>query len=328
MSMLEGKSELREVHWLMDMLQTIDVGLMVVDDQYRLTLWNSFMQNHSNRRPKSVLAKALWDVFPEISKDWFQRKIDSVLTLRTPAFTTWEQRPYLLRFQSYRPVTGSARFMYQNVTFMPLMSADGEVNHVGIIIYDVTDIAVNRAELESANIKLEALSRTDKLTGLYNRGYWEQRLEEEFHRYRRVGTVASLVLFDLDHFKRVNDTYGHTAGDEVLRQVAGVVERSVRATDISGRYGGEEFAVLLIDTSAEQALILAERLRVAISGESIETDSGTLSVTVSMGIAQLSPEIRNHQQWITASDQALYRAKQDGRNRIRIAGTTSEDSTL
>ena len=86
--------------------------------------------------------------------------------------------------------------------------------------------------------------------------------------------------------------------------------------------------MLLIDTSAEQALILAERLRVAISDESIETDSGTLSVTVSMGIAQLSPEIRNHQQWITASDQALYRAKQDGRNRIRIAGTTSEDSTL
>jgi diguanylate cyclase (GGDEF)-like protein len=319
MSMLDGKSELREVHWLMDMLQSIDVGLMVVDSQYRLTLWNSFMQNHSNRRPKSVLAQALWDAFPEISEDWFRRKVDSVRTLRTPAFTTWEQRPYLLRFPSYRPITGAARFMYQNVTFMPLTSADGEVNHVGIIIYDVTDVAVNRADLEAANAQLEALSRTDELTGLNNRGYWEQRLQEEFNRYCRVGSVASLLLFDIDHFKRVNDTYGHPAGDEVIRQVAAVTKQSTRVTDICGRYGGEEFAVLLINTSAEQSLVFAERLRQAVSGMAIETDAGTLSVTISLGIAELSSAITNHERWIALSDQALYRAKQGGRNRTEVA---------
>jgi diguanylate cyclase (GGDEF)-like protein len=318
MSMLDGQSELREVHWLMDMLQSIDVGLMVVDSQYRLTLWNSFMQNHSNRRPKSVLAQALWDTFPEISEDWFRRKVDSVLTLRTPAFTSWEQRPYLLRFPSYRPITGAARFMYQNVTFMPLISADGEVNHVGIIVYDVTDVAVNRADLEAANTQLEALSRTDELTGLNNRGYWEQRLQEEFNRYRRVGNVASLLLFDIDHFKRVNDTYGHPAGDEVIRQVAHVTKHSVRATDICGRYGGEEFAVLLINTSAEQALVFCERLRQAVSSTQIQTDAGTLSVTISLGVSQLSSRVKDHQHWISLSDQALYRAKQSGRDRTEV----------
>jgi len=328
MSIIEGQSELREVHWLMDMLQSIDVGLMVVDNQYRLTLWNSFMQNHSNRRPKSVLGRALWDIFPEISEDWFRRKIDSVLTLRTPAFTTWEQRPYLLQFPSYRPVTGSARFMYQNATFMPLVSADGDVNHVGIIIYDVTDVAVNRAELEAANTKLEALSRTDKLTGLNNRGYWEQRLHEEFDRYRRVGTVASLLLFDIDHFKRVNDTHGHPAGDEVIRQVARLTKHSARATDICGRYGGEEFAVLLINTSAEQALVFSERLRLAIAEARIDTDAGTLSVTISLGISELSSEIKDSAQWIALSDQALYRAKQAGRNRTEVSvSTASSEST-
>jgi len=328
MSIIEGQSELREVHWLMDMLQSIDVGLMVVDNQYRLTLWNSFMQNHSNRRPKSVLGRALWDIFPEISEDWFRRKIDSVLTLRTPAFTTWEQRPYLLQFTSYRPVTGSARFMYQNATFMPLVSADGDVNHVGIIIYDVTDVAVNRAELEAANTKLEALSRTDKLTGLNNRGYWEQRLHEEFDRYRRVGTVASLLLFDIDHFKRVNDTHGHPAGDEVIRQVARLTKHSARATDICGRYGGEEFAVLLINTSAEQALVFSERLRLAIAEARIDTDAGTLSVTISLGISELSSEIKDSAQWIALSDQALYRAKQAGRNRTEVSvSTASSEST-
>jgi diguanylate cyclase (GGDEF)-like protein len=318
MSILEGKSELREVHWLMDMLQSIDVGLMVVDEQYRLVIWNSFMQNHSNRRPKAVLNQRLWEVFPEISEEWFRRKIDSVLLLHTPAFTTWEQRPYFLRFPSYRPVTGAAPHMYQNATFMPLVSADGGVKHVGIILYDVTEVAVNRADLQRANAKLENLSRTDKLTGLHNRGYWEQRLEEEFRRSRRSGGTVSLMLFDIDHFKRVNDTYGHPIGDQVLRQVASIVKRSVRTTDLSGRYGGEEFGVLLIDTPSENALVLAERLRRSIQAESIETAGGAISVTVSLGIAQLSTETRDHKQWISAADQALYQAKQGGRNRTVI----------
>ena len=325
--MLEGKSELREVHWLMDMLQSIDAGLMVVDSQYRLVIWNSFMQNHSNRRPKSVLNRRLWEAFPEISEEWFRRKVDSVLLLRTPAFTTWEQRPFLLRFPSYRPVTGTAPYMYQNATFMPLMSADGEVNHVGIILYDVTDVAVNRADLKAANAKLEALSRTDRLTGLNNRGYWEQRFEEEFRRNRRSGGLSSLVLFDIDHFKRVNDIYGHPSGDEVLRQVAHVVGAEVRSTDLCGRYGGEEFAALLIDTPADKARVLAERLREAIAATSITTETGTLAVTVSLGVSQYAADMQSHKHWISTADQALYQAKQAGRNRTVLYRQRRETPT-
>ncbi len=314
--MLEDKSELREIHWLMDMLQTLEVGVMVVDDAYRLNLWNSFMQNHSNLRPKAVIGKPVWEVFPEIPKDWFQRKVDSVLTLHAPAFTTWEQRPYLLRFQSYRPVTGAAECMYQNTTFMPLLSADGAVKHVGIVIHDVTEVAVNRMDLQAANAKLEVVSRTDRLTKLFNRGYWEERLNEEFRRSRRTDSPASLILFDIDHFKRVNDNYGHPAGDQVLRRVAEVVRYTARATDIAGRYGGEEFGLLLIETSERGALMMAERLRRMVSAESIETDAGAISVTISLGVSELGAVVDNTKAWIECADQALYAAKRGGRDQV------------
>src|SRR5690606_25742057 len=140
--------------------------------------------------------------------------------LKNRAFTTWEQRPYLMQFKNYRPITGTEEFMYPNITISPLVPANGEVNNVCIIIYDVTDIASNKKALERANIELAKLSRTDRLTQLNNRGYWEECLIKEFNRYQRYHHTCSLIMFDIDHFKKVNDTYGHQAGDEVIRTVS------------------------------------------------------------------------------------------------------------
>lgn len=184
-----------------------------------------------------------------------------------------------------------------------------------MIIYDVTDIAVNRADLQAANAKLETLSRTDRLTNLYNRGYWEERLEHEFRRFRRSHAISSLILFDVDHFKRVNDVYGHPAGDEVLRRLAGIVRESVRATDVAGRYGGEEFGLVLVDTPAPDALVLAERLRKAMAALVIDTEAGDITVTISLGVVQITAEIAGHKHWIECADHALYQAKRGGRNR-------------
>lgn len=139
---------LEEFHWLMDVLQSIDVGLVVFDKEYKIELWNSFMQNHSALMPSDVMGKRLFDLFPELSEGWFKRKAHSVFLLQNSAFTTWEQRPYLIRFKNYRPITGSAPFMYQNCTLTPLMSTQGEVEHICVIIYDVTDNAVNKKRRE------------------------------------------------------------------------------------------------------------------------------------------------------------------------------------
>lgn len=228
--------QLREFHWMMDMLQNIDVGLVVLNKNNEIQLWNSFMENHSGLIASNTRNKDLFELFPEIEKDWFQHKVESVFQLKTRAFSIWEQRPYIFKFKNYRPITGIARFMYQNISIFPIVSTTGEVDNICIIVYDVTDIATNRDALSLANKQLEELSRTDRLTGLNNRGYWQERQEAEFARNQRYKNDTSLVIFDIDHFKKVNDTHGHQAGDEVIRQCSAALKECARDVDICGRY--------------------------------------------------------------------------------------------
>lgn len=318
-------SDIDGFHWLMDMVQTLDVGLMVLDRDYRVRLWNGFMENHSGRAAADVIGNELFHLFPDIPQGWFRRKAESVFLLESRAFTTWEQRPYLLRFKNYRPITGTADFMYQNITLIPLVSPDGNIRHIGVILYDVTDIAIGKRALEKANASLAQLSRTDRLTGLNNRGYWEECLKAEFARFQRSKHPTSLIMFDIDHFKKVNDTYGHQAGDEVIRTTSRTLINAIRTTDIAGRYGGEEFGVILIDTSAEQGLYLAERLRKKIEALTVRFETLDIRYTISLGIAQASADMENHSQWIVASDQALYQAKHGGRNQAVVFQPGSTD---
>lgn len=307
-------TEIKELHWLMDMVQNVDAGLVVLDKTYSVQLWNGFMANHSGLTPPQTIGKNLFELFPEIPKRWFQRKLDSIFLLKTRSFVTWEQRPYLLRFKSYRPITGIAEFMYQNVTLIPLVSADGSVGHVGVILYDVTDTATNKLELESANERLAQLSRTDRLTGLNNRGFWEECLRNEFSRCARTSEAASLVMFDIDHFKKINDTYGHQAGDEVIRAVAHVLRANIRTTDVAGRYGGEEFGVILPVTSAADGRVMAERMRESIRRTEVRHEQHKIQFTISLGIAEFGSDLTEYKDWLSRADQALYEAKGGGRN--------------
>ncbi|MCG8613616.1 MAG: diguanylate cyclase [Pseudomonadales bacterium] len=316
--MTEPHLDIKEFHWLMDMLQTIDVGLVVLDKAYNIQVWNSFMENHSGLVPTQVKDKNLFTLFPSIDEDWFKRKAETVFLLKNRSFIAWEQKPYLMRFKNYRPITGTEAFMYQNVTISPLASADGQVGHICIIIYDVTDIASNRKALESANAELARLSRTDRLTQLFNRGFWEECLVKEFNRFQRYQHTCSLIMFDIDHFKRVNDTYGHQAGDEVIKTVSEVLRSCLRKTDIAGRYGGEEFGVILVDTDTEGAQIFAERLRAAIEALTVRYETTTIRFTISLGVSALELGIPNYKAWLERADQALYKSKHLGRNKTTL----------
>lgn len=310
--------DLNEFHWLLAIVQSIDVGVVVLDRDYCVQVWNTFMENRSGVQPKDAHNQNFFSLFPEVNREWFTRKVESVVTLGTPAFTVWEQRPYLVRFKNYQPITGQEDFMYQNTTLLPLRSTDSNINHICLVIYDVTDVATNRRQLQAVNAQLQQLSSTDRLTGLYNRGHWEESLKVAYARHQRHGNATSLVMFDIDHFKRVNDTYGHQAGDHVIEQVARLVREHVRDSDVAGRYGGEEFAVVLSDTDKVGARVFAERLRKSVEALEVLHDGHCIRFTISLGIADLSKPSVNHADLIAWADQALYASKNAGRNRVTV----------
>jgi len=172
-------------------------------------------------------------------------------------------------------------------------------------------------ELKRTNEKLEALSYTDPLTRTYNRRFLMKDLEKEMLRARRNQTSLSLVLLDIDHFKTINDTYGHQNGDQVLVSIADVTMKKMRCHDIVARYGGEEFVIVLPETFLPDALLVAERLRESVQEIRFPSPMESLTVTLSLGVATLSTDIVDgSDSLIRRADEALYRAKKNGRNRV------------
>jgi diguanylate cyclase (GGDEF)-like protein len=185
----------------------------------------------------------------------------------------------------------------------------------------------NRDQLDTLFARVTALERlsiTDGLTQIHNRRYFQDRLREEFRRAQRYDDALSLILIDLDHFKRLNDTYGHPVGDIVLCDVAGALQRSVRETDLLARYGGEEFAILLPRTPLAGALTVAERVWREVSALQTGGSQQSLRVTASVGVSSFPHHaVTNPDQLVRTADQALYRSKSEGRNRISLHASPS-----
>ena len=186
------------------------------------------------------------------------------------------------------------------------------------------ELRIDRSRLEEANERLKILSITDELTGLYNHRLFVTRLDEEADRVNRYGGGLGVVMADLDDFKRVNDTWGHQVGDEVLRRTGAAIKRASRRIDIAARYGGEEFAVILPLTDRDGAVAFAERLRVAVERETVVVDGATFSITLSAGVAFHADGPKrggiNPTTLVRAADEALYAAKRLGKNLVCVAG--------
>jgi diguanylate cyclase (GGDEF)-like protein len=167
---------------------------------------------------------------------------------------------------------------------------------------------------------LGAAAHTDALTRIYNKGYLLEALDAEFKRAKALHTEFSMVMFDLDHFKKVNDTYGHDAGDYVLKEFANVVRsKFLRPKDVFARYGGEEFVILLANTSAPAAADVAEKIRYAVETHPFNYEGKRLKVTTSLGVSELRSDVESALTLLKLADKALYAAKTGGRNKVVVA---------
>ncbi|MCX5716816.1 MAG: sensor domain-containing diguanylate cyclase [Nitrospirae bacterium] len=184
---------------------------------------------------------------------------------------------------------------------------------------ELMEVMCNQAATSIANAKLHAeiekLATTDGLTGLFNHRVFQEKLSEELKKLSRYSEPSSLLLADIDFFKKINDTYGHPAGDFVLKEVSKIIREAIRDIDIPARYGGEEFAAILPRTDSKGAMNIAERLRKAVMSASFSSDASSLRVTLSIGIATTPSDAKSEEELIEKADHALYYAKHNGRNR-------------
>jgi len=230
----------------------------------------------------------------------------------------------------------SGRTYWGEVHLTPLAGPDGKLTHVIALTNDITEriemqrrleeemrrnieysdrLEVQRSELQKANARLAAMAKTDGLTNVLNRAALEGRLEQEFTRSKARSSDISVIILDVDHFKRYNDTFGHPAGDDVLRAIAQTLQANVRTRDFVARYGGEEFIIVLPGADRDSAALVAEKLRLAIESYPWPHQP----VTASFGVAGLLPEMHEYMELVRAADQALYVSKRDGRNRVTLA---------
>jgi diguanylate cyclase (GGDEF)-like protein/PAS domain S-box-containing protein len=199
------------------------------------------------------------------------------------------------------------------VDAIPVHGQDGKVRQVVVSFIDISD-------RQQQKLELEQLASTDALTGLGTRRHLIELASHEFARARRTNRPVAVVLFDIDRFKSINDRFGHETGDQVLRAIGSLLHRELREVDLAGRWGGEEFCVLLPETDAGAAVEVAERLRATLERTPVQAPDGSLlAVTASFGIALSGPDEDDLHRMVVAADKAMYRAKREGRNQVRIA---------
>jgi diguanylate cyclase (GGDEF)-like protein len=214
-------------------------------------------------------------------------------------------------------VVRMTRFVRENSTYLVVAHEDITARYQAEALLRQAKAAIEmtNSELQQALSREQAMARTDSLTGVSNRRHFFDLAAREFAVAQRYGNPLSILLMDLDHFKNVNDTLGHQAGDEVLKSFAQITGEHLRDTDIFARYGGEEFIALLPNTHAKGAHVVAENIRNGIALRSINTGKGHVNVTISIGVADLLLKEDTLEHLIHCADQALYTAKMQGRNR-------------
>lgn len=264
----------------------------------------------------------------ELTKPWAGNFIHQILEQKKTVYLPNQERQDIITgIPDEKQLSFSAMRSYLGV---PLMQGKDVIGILSVIskqsgAFDQKQIRLletitSQVSITLQNVKMyermKELAIVDELTGVYNRRYFYIAANKEIERALRYKKALSMILIDIDHYKDVNDHYGHMAGDKVLQKITQAIQKELRGSDIFSRYGGEEFLILLSDTKGEEAAVVAERIRTTVEALHVQYNEEEISVTVSLGVTRLTAERNSLQEIIADVDQALYGAKQKGRNRV------------
>lgn len=274
-------------------------GIYFVDDNKEIKFWNKGAENITGYKQEEIIGKFCSDNIlchiDETGKELCNTACPLSAAIKTGSYE--DKRIYL------KHKNGNRIPVWVHVT--PIKNTDGDI--IGAV-----EIFLDDSDYE----KLKYQANYDFLTGILNRNAIYNILKKELSRAKRIESFVSIVMIDLDHFKSINDIHGHQTGDTVLKESANVIKESLRQYDEVGRYGGEEFLVVLPNTNHNNALIIAERIRDSINNHPILIDNKTLSISASLGVSVINNNYDKLDEFINTSDKALYNAKKNGRNRI------------
>lgn len=295
---------------LHDTLESIGDSFFSIDRSWRIIYANTPAAASMGATPEMLLGRKLFDVIqPEVFNTVSANASEAMERKEERTFETWNSSTKQWLLYRIYPRQNGASIFSQDVTDRKSFEAQIEAQMLEINEKNVI-LQLQQKNLEEANRRLEALASTDGLTGLKNHKAFQSSLSELLDEAEEAQFPLSLILLDVDHFKKHNDTYGHPAGDEVLRAVATVLKQQGRRGDIAARYGGEEFVIVLPNTPASEALKAAERVRCAIESHPWQVGA----ITASLGVASWSEGV-SKQELVSRADSALYAAKRSGRNR-------------
>ena len=294
---------------LNQVFDAINIGIVILDREMKVKKWNRWMEIHSGIDADKILDSPIYEFFPDLETAKFKRNCKSVFSFGNFCFFSQKLHKYLFPFKSSGYLDSDFEYMQQNCAMGPLRNEESEIEYMFMYVQDVTEVAIYEHKLVEMNVK-------DGLTGIYNRRFLESKLQEEFSRHKRYSREFSFIMFDIDHFKHVNDEYGHQCGDFIIQSVCTRVTSIIRNIDIFARYGGEEFCCMLPETPLKGGLHVAERFRKAIEDQENKFNDLNVKVTISLGVSELREDISSAEMLMKKADDALYRAKNGGRNRV------------
>ncbi len=301
-------------------LNHLSIGVAVINRSLEVQYWNRWMEEHSLIPAEQILDCPIDDIFSPGMRREFIKKARQVLRTGSPAFFTNKVHQHVFPFHTVRSyMSNELSRMEQTVILSPLLDKEGETTRILISVFDISDWVFFQNELKESRRELEKLTLIDDLTQIPNRRAIMEQLNRQLSIHLRKKRPLALIVLDIDHFKKVNDTHGHQCGDVVLRKLAWILVDALRGYDIVGRYGGEEFVIILPESNRNQAVLVAERLRAMVEETPIAYQKQQIDITVSLGVAIKGEQEKVGQDKLfKVADRCLYMAKEHGRNKVVV----------